>query len=60
VSKVDTKTTLLGHTVGSPICIAPTAMQRLANDAGEKATARGKFSFFQFGNILGVFLFTGF
>ncbi|KAG0298093.1 Hydroxyacid oxidase 1 [Linnemannia gamsii] len=40
VSKVDTKTTLLGHTVGSPICIAPTAMQRLANDAGEKATAR--------------------
>lgn len=41
VSKVDTQTTLLGHTVGSPICIAPTAMQRLANDAGEKATARG-------------------
>jgi len=40
VSKVDTKTTLLGHTVSSPICIAPTAMQRLANDAGEKATAR--------------------
>ncbi|KAF9332138.1 Hydroxyacid oxidase 1 [Podila minutissima] len=40
VSKVDTQTTLLGHTVGSPICIAPTAMQRLANDAGEKATAR--------------------
>ncbi|KAG0266280.1 Hydroxyacid oxidase 1 [Linnemannia exigua] len=40
VSKVDTQTTLLGHTVASPICIAPTAMQRLANDAGEKATAR--------------------
>ncbi|KAF9381231.1 Hydroxyacid oxidase 1 [Podila verticillata] len=40
VSKVDTQTTLLGHTVSSPICIAPTAMQRLANDAGEKATAR--------------------
>ncbi|KAF9142148.1 Hydroxyacid oxidase 1, partial [Linnemannia schmuckeri] len=40
VSKVDTTTTLLGHTVASPICIAPTAMQRLANDAGEKATAR--------------------
>ncbi|KAG9320133.1 hypothetical protein KVV02_007046 [Mortierella alpina] len=40
VSKVDTQTTLLGHTVSSPICIAPTAMQRLANDEGEKATAR--------------------
>ncbi|OAQ32159.1 hydroxyacid oxidase-like protein 1 [Linnemannia elongata AG-77] len=40
VSKVDTTTTLLGHKVSSPICIAPTAMQRLANDAGEKATAR--------------------
>ncbi|KAF9579897.1 Hydroxyacid oxidase 1 [Lunasporangiospora selenospora] len=40
VSKVDTTTTLLGHPVSSPICIAPTAMQRLANDAGEKATAR--------------------
>lgn len=45
VSKVDTTTTLLGHKVSSPICIAPTAMQRLANDAGEKATARGKLFF---------------
>ncbi|KAG0057472.1 Hydroxyacid oxidase 1 [Gryganskiella cystojenkinii] len=42
VSKVTTETTLLGHTVSSPICVAPTAMQRLANDAGEKATARAK------------------
>ncbi|KAI1320447.1 Hydroxyacid oxidase 1 [Mortierella claussenii] len=40
VSKIDTQTTLLGHSVSSPICIAPTAMQRLANDEGEKATAR--------------------
>ncbi|KAF9091122.1 Hydroxyacid oxidase 1 [Mortierella sp. GBA35] len=40
VSKVDTQTTLLGHTVSSPICIAPTAMQRLAHDSGERATAR--------------------
>ncbi|KAF9172908.1 Hydroxyacid oxidase 1 [Mortierella sp. AD010] len=40
VSKVDTQTTLLGHPVASPICISPTAMQRLANDEGEKATAR--------------------
>ncbi|KAI8594547.1 hydroxyacid oxidase 1 [Dissophora ornata] len=40
VSKVDTQTTLLGHRVASPICISPSAMQRLANDQGEKATAR--------------------
>ncbi|KAF9106994.1 Hydroxyacid oxidase 1 [Mortierella sp. AM989] len=40
VSKIDTQTTLLGHPVASPISISPTAMQRLANDEGEKATAR--------------------
>ncbi|KAF9360995.1 Hydroxyacid oxidase 1 [Mortierella sp. AD094] len=40
VSKVETQTTLLGHPVSSPICISPTAMQRLVNDEGEKATAR--------------------
>ncbi|KAF8955822.1 Hydroxyacid oxidase 1 [Entomortierella lignicola] len=40
VSKVETQTTLLGHPVASPISISPTAMQRLANDEGEKATAR--------------------
>lgn len=40
VSKVCTQTRLLGHHVNSPICISPTAMQRLANDEGEKATAR--------------------
>ncbi|KAF9971733.1 Hydroxyacid oxidase 1 [Actinomortierella ambigua] len=40
VSKVSTETTLLGHTVRTPICISPTAMQRMAHDDGEKATAR--------------------
>ncbi|KAG0223402.1 Hydroxyacid oxidase 1 [Actinomortierella wolfii] len=40
VSKVNTETTLLGHTVRTPICISPTAMQRMAHDQGEKATAR--------------------
>ncbi|KAG0255437.1 Hydroxyacid oxidase 1 [Actinomortierella ambigua] len=40
VSKVSTETTLLGHTVRTPICFSPTAMQRMAHDEGEKATAR--------------------
>ncbi|KAJ2724964.1 Hydroxyacid oxidase 1 [Coemansia sp. Benny D115] len=40
VSKLTTKTTLLGHPIDSPICIAPTAMQRMAHPDGEVATAR--------------------
>ncbi|KAF9363701.1 Hydroxyacid oxidase 1 [Mortierella sp. NVP85] len=40
VSKVNTQTKLLGSPVSSPICLSPTAMQRLAHDEGEKATAR--------------------
>ncbi|CAB1119664.1 GOX/HAO [Ectocarpus sp. CCAP 1310/34] len=39
VSKVDTSTTVLGQKISSPICIAPTAMQRMAHDSGECATA---------------------
>lgn len=39
VSKVDTTTYVLGEKVASPICIAPTAMQRMAHDTGECATA---------------------
>ena len=40
VSSVDTKTTVLGAQVSSPICIAPTAMQQMAHPDGEAATAR--------------------
>ncbi|CAN0502589.1 unnamed protein product [Ectocarpus sp. 12 AP-2014] len=36
---VDTSTTVLGQKISSPICIAPTAMQRMAHDSGECATA---------------------
>ncbi|CAM9793225.1 unnamed protein product [Ascophyllum nodosum] len=39
VSKADTTTYVLGEKIASPICIAPTAMQRMAHDAGECATA---------------------
>lgn len=40
VTKVDTHTTILGERVSSPICIAPTAMQRMAHIEGELATSR--------------------
>jgi len=40
VSQVDISTTVLGDKVASPICVAPTAMQRMAHDQGECANAR--------------------
>ncbi|ROI68675.1 Hydroxyacid oxidase 1 [Anabarilius grahami] len=40
VSAVDMSTTVLGQRVSMPICVAPTAMQRMAHPDGETATAR--------------------
>mmetsp|Transcript_16282 Transcript_16282/g.14711 ORF Transcript_16282/g.14711 Transcript_16282/m.14711 type:complete len:397 (+) Transcript_16282:85-1275(+) len=40
VSIVNTETTILGVKVASPICIAPTAMQKMAHPDGELATSR--------------------
>ena len=40
VSKVNTETTILGDKISSPICIAPTAMQRMSHPEGECATAK--------------------
>lgn len=40
VEKINTQTTILGDRVSMPICLAPTAMQRMAHDDGEMATAR--------------------
>ena len=42
VSRVDTRLQLFGEWVESPVCVAPTAMQRMAHPEGEVATARGK------------------
>ena len=42
VSKLDLSTTVLGHRISSPICIAPTAMQKMAHPDGELATAKGQ------------------
>ena len=39
VSKVNLGTSVLGIKTASPICLAPTAMQRMAHDDGECATA---------------------
>jgi isopentenyl diphosphate isomerase/L-lactate dehydrogenase-like FMN-dependent dehydrogenase len=41
VATVDTSTTVLGTPVSLPVLAAPVALQRLAHDEGEAATARG-------------------
>ncbi|XVF27109.1 hypothetical protein REPUB_Repub14bG0078300 [Reevesia pubescens] len=40
VSSVDLSTTVLGYHISMPVMIAPTSMHKLANPAGEIATAR--------------------
>ena len=44
VSNIDMSTTILGERVEFPICIAPTAMQKMAHPDGELATAKGEFA----------------
>ncbi|XP_021627232.1 peroxisomal (S)-2-hydroxy-acid oxidase GLO4 isoform X3 [Manihot esculenta] len=39
VSRIELSTTILGHTISSPIMIAPTSMHKLAHPEGEIATA---------------------
>jgi isopentenyl diphosphate isomerase/L-lactate dehydrogenase-like FMN-dependent dehydrogenase len=36
-------TTILGNKIDFPICIAPTAVQKLAHPDGEIATAKGNY-----------------
>jgi (S)-2-hydroxy-acid oxidase len=40
VTNVDMSTTILGERISMPICIAPSAMQRMAHPDGEVATVR--------------------
>jgi isopentenyl diphosphate isomerase/L-lactate dehydrogenase-like FMN-dependent dehydrogenase len=40
VSKINTKTTILGDPIDSPICVAPSAMQQMAHPDGELATSK--------------------
>lgn len=49
VSTVDLSVSVLGEKLSMPICVAATAMQRMAHPDGETATAKGtkkKFGFF--------------
>src|SRR5271165_59016 len=41
VSHIDTRVTLLGHAVPTPIMVAPTGRHKLFHAEGERATARG-------------------
>lgn len=41
VSKVDISSSILGRRIAFPVCIAPTAMQRMAHPDGEVASAKG-------------------
>ncbi|CAK4163889.1 unnamed protein product [Aphanomyces euteiches] len=40
VSNIDTSTTILGQRIKTPVCVAPTAMQRMAHPDGELASTR--------------------
>jgi (S)-2-hydroxy-acid oxidase len=41
VSTIDMSTTILGEKIDFPVCVAPTAMQKMAHPDGEIATAKG-------------------
>ena len=41
VSNISMKTTIMGDEIDFPIGVAPTALQRMAHDDGESATAKG-------------------
>ena len=41
VSNINMKTTILENEIDFPVGVAPTALQRMAHDDGELATARG-------------------
>ena len=42
VSKMDLSATVLGQRLSMPVCVAATAMQRMAHPDGETATVRGR------------------
>ena len=42
VSNINMKTTIMGDEIDFPIGVAPTALQRMAHNDGELATARGR------------------
>ena len=53
ITKIDMSLHFLGKKLSMPILIAPTAMQRMAHDVGERGTVRGWFS----DGLLGLYFF---
>ena len=57
-SHIDLSTAVMGKTIDMPVCVAPTAMQKMAHSDGEIATAKGnsvfvaQISLLLIGNIL--------
>ena len=51
VSDINMKTTIMGDEIDFPIGVAPTAMQRMAHDEGELATARGGYAYYPFAHV---------
>ena len=43
VSNRDISTSVLGYNIAFPVCVAPTAMHKMAHHEGEVATAKGRF-----------------
>ena len=41
INKVDMTTTIQGMKINLPICVAPTALQKMAHPDGEIGTAKG-------------------
>ncbi|KAF0032192.1 hypothetical protein F2P81_014482 [Scophthalmus maximus] len=56
VSTVDLSVSVLGHRLSMPLCVAATAMQRMAHPEGETATARASLAFSEgnYGNDSGL------
>ena len=42
VSNINMSTTILGNKIDFPVCVAPTALHKLAHPDGEVATAKGR------------------
>ena len=41
VSRIDMSTSVLGSNLNFPVCVAATAMNKMAHDSGEVAAAKG-------------------
>lgn len=56
VSKINLRVQLQGEWVESPVGVAPTAMQKMAQEEGEAATAQGQYTLFPLSPPLCAFI----